>query len=276
MILLIVFNSTFLFFIVTGSEFFGVFAKFCNEEGIVRTFSTTKLKAFKIESWNQVLKLYIERILDFQRHRKWTSILEQAVKIYNSTPQSSLLGNSPDQASSDPDIIAQLQAYNLRKRANRAKTFKNEKPAYKVGELVKIVEVDPFRQRVTTKRFSKENYKIRKVVNSVPITYKLSEIDGTKLTRTFYKQELALAEDHTILNASVQAKRILAIIEKKDFPTKFLRSGKPLSFETRYLVKSNEKEEAFYLKKADFADYDNGTEMLENYLKSKENGISQN
>ena len=222
-----------------------------------------------------MLKLYIERILDFQRHRKWSSVLSQAVKIYNSTPQPSLLNSSPNTAESDPDIIAQLQAYNLRKRADRAKKFKNEKPAFKVGQIVKIVEIDPFRQRVTKKRFSKENYKIRKVVASVPITYKLSSIDGSALHRSFYKQELTAAEDQSVLSASVQSKRILAVIQKKDFPTKFLRNGKAIAFESRFLVRTNEKEEAFCIKKADFENYDNGSEMLENYLKNKQNGSTQ-
>ena len=256
-----------------GSEFFAEFGAYCKEKGIKRIFSTTGLKAFPVESFNASLRLILERIFTFQRNRKWTTILQQAFKIYNSTKQPSLLNWSPIEASTSPDAIAQLQAYYFRRRANRAEKFKNEKPAFYEGQIVKIVKKDPFRQRVTKKRFSTENYKIRKVVrSSVPIVYKLADLNGTSLLRTFYKEELTAAQSQEELQKSLKSKRILAILSKKSFATKWLRSGKAIEFEERFLVKSTDKEDAFYLTETELHDYDNGKEILKQFLERKNNG----
>ena len=250
-----------------GSEFFAEFGAFCKKKGIERVFVTTGLKAFPVENFNATCKIILERLLTFGRHRKWTSVLEQAFKIYNSTKQPSLLNWSPIEASTSPDAISQLQAYFFRRRANRAEKFKNEKPAFFEGQTVKVVKVDPFRQRVTKKRFSTENYKIRKVVkSSVPIVYKLAQLDDTPLKRTYYKQELTNAQSEETLRKSLKSKRILAILSKKQFAVKWLRSGRPIEFEDRFLVRSNDKEESFYLTKSEFSNFDNGEEILNNFL----------
>ena len=255
-----------------GSEFFGAFAAYCKENDIKQIFSTTPLKAFPAEIYNNSLKLLIERLLEFRRNRKWIAVLQQAVKIYNHTEQVSLLGKTPIEAATSPDVIAQLQAYNFRKRAKKAEKFAKQKPAFFEGQIVKKTEVDPFRQRVTHKRFSKENFKVRKIVKSAPFVYKLSKTDGTPLPRSYYKDELSASQEDDILNKSISSKRILAILSKKQFATKWLRSGRPLTYEVRFMVRSNDRDGPFYANEEEIANYDNGTQMLRAYLDRQEHG----
>ena len=259
-------------FLDKGTEFFGSFAAYCNDNDIKRVFSSTPLKAFPAENYNNTVKVIIERLLEFQRNRRWTSVLQQAVKIYNHTPQASLLGKTPIEASSSPDVIAQLQAYNFRKRAKKAEKFAKRKPAFSEGQIVKIAEVDPFRQRVTKKRLSKENYKVRRIVKAAPFVYKLSKIDGSALPRSYYKDEISPAQGDDILKKSVVSKRILGILSQKRFATKWLRNGKAVSHELRYLVRTTDRDEPFYANEAELTNYDNGKEMLQGFLDREKDG----
>lgn len=197
--------------------------------------------------------------------------MEQAVKIFNQTSQTSLLGFDPITAHTDPDAIAQLQAYYFRKRREHADRFKNEKPAFQVGQRVKIVETpSAFGQRVTQKRYSKENYIVDKVIQSAPLSYRLQSVN-----RLFYKEQLTPTQSDEVLQKSLKEKRLLSILSHKRFATKFLRSGKPIEFEKRYLVRIKGKEEATYLTEDQIHAYDNGQELLTAYNSKLEHVVEK-
>ena len=187
-------------------------------------------------------------------------MLELATKIYNSTPSPSLLNLSPNQASL-PNNVAALQAFYLSRRARRATKLK--KPAkYHEGQLVKKAVVDPFKQRGDRPRLSQANYTITKVLDkAVPTTYEISGHEG----KVFYEQQLFPVANQEELQKSVRARRILVILHKKNFPVQFLRSGRPLKFELRFLVKTNEREENYYITKPELLEFDNGEQALEKF-----------
>ena len=252
-----------------GKEFDGVFLAFLKAEKIQRIHTKYGQKAFNVEILNNVVKQIVERILSYYRNRKWVKSIEQAIRIYNSTEQAALLNNSPLIAEKDPDVIAQLQAYYFRQRRLHADKFKNEKPAFTVGQTVKIIEHSsggPFGQKVTKNRFSDKNYVVDRVVKGAPLSYRLKSVN-----KLFYKQELTAADSDEVLRQAVKSNNLLGILSHKKFAIKFLRSGKPIEFEVRYLVKQKGKEEPFYLTKEEILGYDNGEELYMTYSKDKQN-----
>ena len=214
-----------------------------------------------MEIFNGVLKRYIERILTFQRNRNWVAALPIALKIYNNTVSPSLQNLSPTEAL-HLDNIPKLQAFYLKKRAKKNKPFLQRKPYFHLNQSVKKIVIDRFKQRGHRPRFSDKTFRITQVLDdAVPIAYHISE-HGKKL---FYKEELVATADLNILNESVTSKKILGIISSKQFAIKWLRSGKPIEFEKRFLVRSNLSEKAEYLTREQIADYDNGIQLLNQF-----------
>ena len=145
-------------------------------------------------------------------------MLNQALAIYNSSAQQSLLGLSPLK-SLDPSNIAQLQAFYLRKRAEKASKYKKSNSSvYSVGQLVKIVLSDPFKVRGDKVRLSEKTYKVTHVLQSVPVVYKISDHN-----RVFYKQELEPSGDPESLQKSLSSKAILGIFSKKKYASHIYR-----------------------------------------------------
>ena len=108
-----------LFFYYQGKEFYNTkFLGFCKSKNIIVYSSTTDLKAFNIEITNGIIKRIVSRKLQFYQSKNWTSVIDDAVAIYNKTKSPSLNNLSPEE-SLHPDGIADLQSFYLKKRAKR-------------------------------------------------------------------------------------------------------------------------------------------------------------
>ena len=87
-----------------------------------------------------------------------------------------------------------------------------------MGQFVKIVKLDPFRQRGFKARWSKEVYQITRILNdNYPIGYNVSSFGKT----LFYKEQLSAAGDPSELSKSTISKKILGIIGDKNFAIKW-------------------------------------------------------
>ena len=201
----------------------------------------------------------IERILTFQGNRNWVAVLQRAVNTFNNTKSRSLAGFAPNDIKGDN--IAKLQAFILKRRAKKNKPFLNRKPYFSVNQPVRTVVFDKFRQRGYKARWSKEISYISAVLSdAVPQAYRLR---GSN--RLWYKEELLAVDDEVLSNNSVNEKKILGIISSKKFPVRFLRTGKPISYEIKYLVRLEGKPESVYLTKAEVVDCKNGIESLKQF-----------
>ena len=156
-----------------------------------------------------------------------------------------------------PKNIPLLQSFYFKRIADQNKTLLDKRPAFALNQPVKKVVIDPLKQRGHKERYSDKTFRIVKIIKSAPFTYKISDNSAT-----FYKEQLAAADDPKILGQSVTSKKILGIISSKLFATKWLRSGKPIEYERRFLVRSNLNDKTEYLTKEQLADYDNGLKLL--------------
>ena len=247
-------------FVDLGGEFGGSFKEYCVKHGITVYSTTTSMKSFPSEQFNYALKSQIERMLTFQRNRAWTSVLQRACSIYNQTESKALMGLSPNMASM-PKNVARLQMYYLKKKSKHAESFTKKEPL-KVGQAVKVVYRDPFRQRGFKRRWSDKTYHIAKVLNNaVPTGYYVTSFGS----RLFYSQELNPVAEESHMADSIKSRKILGIISDKQIPIRWLRSGKPLELIRKFLVQTNEQEGNHFLTEAEILTFDNGSEKLKDY-----------
>ena len=81
-------------------------------------------------------------------------------------------------------------------------------PKFKVGDHVRISKYRNYFAKCYTPNWSEEVFLIKKIKNTVPWIYIISDFNGEEIVRTFYKKELQKTY-HTKL-------RVRKVIEKKD------------------------------------------------------------
>lgn len=204
--------------------------------------------------------------MTWRRDRSWVACLSAAVKTYNHTPSPSLDGLSPYQANKS-QYTGRLQSFFLKRRYEKHRSQQKKGPLYSKGQHVKhLVKNEKFRRRGDHQRFSKDVFEIAKVISSAPYTYKLKRVGSSQvLPETWYSQQLVAVINSKTLESSVTAKLVLDILESRKFPIKFLRNGKVVEHEMRYLVLDSDDKKEFMTKQDILENYDNGNDMFSKF-----------
>ena len=253
-----------------GPEFYNEkFKNYCKEHSILLYSSNTALKSYPVEQFQGIIKRAIGRRLTWRRDRSWVRVLQNSVKTYNQTSSAALDNLSPFQAI-QPKNTGRLQTFFLKRRYDLNKKYGKKPPQFSLGDHVKrLLKNERLRRRGDHQRFSKQIYEIAKITNTSPATYKIKLL-GTSdiLPESFYSQELARVIDPKTTEASLTSRKIIEIIESRRFPIKWLRSGRAIEHETRFLAIDNNNEKKFFTE-AQLMEYDNGKSMLDIFLQSK-------
>ena len=69
------------------------------------------------------------------------------------------------------------------------KEVNNNDPKFKVGDHVRVSKYKNIFAKCYTPNWSKEVFEIKKIKNTVPWTYVINDLNGEKITRTFYEKE---------------------------------------------------------------------------------------
>ena len=69
-----------------------------------------------------------------------------------------------------------------------SKEINDEDPRFKIGDIVRISKYENIFAKVCTPNWSEEFFVLKKVRNTVPWTYVVSDINREKITGTFYAQ----------------------------------------------------------------------------------------
>jgi hypothetical protein len=73
---------------------------------------------------------------------------------------------------------------------------KDTKPRLKAGDYVRISRIKGTFEKGETANWSMEIFKVKEVLDTHPVTYKIVEFDGSAIEGSFYEQELQKTE-HT-------------------------------------------------------------------------------
>ena len=71
-----------------------------------------------------------------------------------------------------------------------SKEINDKDPKFKVGDIVRILKYKNIFAKGYVPNWSEKDFVIKKVKNTVPWTYVISNVKGEKIVRTFYKKQL--------------------------------------------------------------------------------------
>lgn len=208
-----------------GLEFHNtIFQKFLKDKNI-RMYSTdSDMKASVVERFNRTLKEKMWRYFTFSGKKKWIDILPDLLKSYNNSYHRSIKRKPNQVFKKDEDDIF-LTLYNYSKNDGNHSTININ---LKVGDFVRINKIKKTFEKGYTPNWTREIFKIYKVIASIPPTYKVKDLNNEEITGTFYDQELQKIEnfDETfdidqIIKTKVVNKKTQYFVSWKGYPDSF-------------------------------------------------------
>ena len=210
-----------------GSEFYNSSVKRLLSKHHISLYSAeNEEKGSVVKRWNQSIKLRLWKMFSVNNNTIYHDKLGKVVNEYNNSFHSSVK-MTPVEASHDE---------------NQTKVFanlfgdliysKHVQATFHVGEKVRISK---YKRKVFDKGFTpnwtEEIFVIDEILNTSPVTYKLVDLQGEKVTGSFYEQELQKAKQKTFRIEKIKRRdhnKKQALVKWKDYPDKF-NSWVPLS-----------------------------------------------
>lgn len=173
-----------------GSEFKGApMKKYFKDNGIKHYFSKTERKCAMVERFQLTIQKLLHSLMRRERHKKWTSLLPTAMKIYNSRKHS-FTKMSPENAEKEENQDEIRKEYY--KKYLKAEKHK-VKPKYKKGDFVRIPNYRTQFFRGYYENYTVEYFEVDDVLTKHPNPiYKLKDLKGAEVEGTFHQNELVL------------------------------------------------------------------------------------
>ena len=164
-----------------GTEFYNQYVKALPFE-IYSTLNDGK--AVVVERFNRTLKQMMFKKFTSQGNQRWFKILPEILERYNNKVHSTIK-TTPAKASENP---ASIRGINLRNNSENELTLPRRKPKFKVGDRVRIFRWKSHFEKGHTAKWTQEIFIVRKVNNTVPVTYELEDEEGEEIVGRFYKK----------------------------------------------------------------------------------------
>jgi len=169
-----------------GSEFKGVFKKYLDQNGVKLYHSFTKNKAILAERFCRTLRSRLNAIMSHNKNKVWHLYLDSVIKSYNNTPHSRHK-LSPNSVTEDNQFLVWRRLYKGYPEQKRKQLPSKLQP----NDIVKIANNKLiFEKKSATQNYTTENFRISRVEDTVPWTYKLVDEGGNELSGGFLKEQL--------------------------------------------------------------------------------------
>lgn len=146
------------------------------------------IKASKAEIGCKQVRQLIRAHLFRNNTLVWVDILQDIEKEMNNTRSKVLGGLRPVDINTNV-LAADLWRYKTLSLRNKYKAI--QKPnRFKVGDYVRVSKLDPTFHKSSDDRYSTEIFQIYQVNVTIPVTYKLKDLQNTVLSGGFYQEEL--------------------------------------------------------------------------------------
>ena len=176
---------------------------------LINIYSTeNEEKSSVVERWNRTMKEKMFKYFTANSTNEYIDILQDLVKQYNNTKHSSIK-MTPVEGSM---------------KKNEKKVFENlygeigtvskKKPKFKLGDFVRIPRKKGTFEKGYTVRWSEEVFKVVEILHSVPITYKLRDLNDEEIKGSFYEEELQKSKQQVFRIEKVIRKRGKKILVK--------------------------------------------------------------
>jgi transposase InsO family protein len=167
-----------------GTEFYNKTVKKVLEENNVTIFSTnSSAKAAIVERFIRTIKDAISHLWVARDSFKYVDVLGDIVDAYNNRYHRSI-GMPPDDVNEDNVVDVSARLY-------PSETKPKSKPKFKEGVLVRTaLEKATFGKESTHENWTREIFRIDKLLPTSPPTYKLKDYNGKEILRSYYEREL--------------------------------------------------------------------------------------
>ena len=163
-----------------GKEFYNKDVK-----NLIELYSTeNEEKSSVVERWIRTMKETMWKYFSAESTNVYIGVLPDLVKEYNNTRHSSI----------------KLTPTNASKKENELRVWRNLypdhlkikdiKPKFSVGNKVWISLIKNTFEKGYTTRWTEEIFTIIEVKRTLPVTYRIVDLNGEEITGTFYKPEL--------------------------------------------------------------------------------------
>ena len=210
-----------------GNEFVNRQAKSLYKKlGIHHYFTFNRdIKASLVERAILTLKRKIARFVEHTKNPVFINHLDDIVYSYNVSDHRGILNRKPIDLYllQDWNEIKKISKNLYKDHLSKIKPVKNK---FSEGDVVRIKAADRIFSKVTDHCNTKELFIVKQVLDTKPITYKLSSLDNENdlILGTFYAQELVLAYDPKIYDIEIVKKRKRRgktefLVRYKDYPS---------------------------------------------------------
>jgi len=169
-----------------GTEFYSKkFRKLLKENRIELFSSYSELKAQIVERFQRTLLSILFKYLTSQSTKRYIDVLNTIVNTYNHTKHSSI-GIEPVNVNKENEMDVWMTLY----KKYTSKKWK-QRHNFKANDFVRINRYKGRFVKGYSQTFTNEIFRIKEVVLSRPITYKLFDSEGDDILGIFYKEELS-------------------------------------------------------------------------------------
>ena len=179
-----------------GKEFYNKDVK-----DLIELYSTeNEEKSSVVERWIRTIKKKMWKYFTDNNTYTYMDILPDLVIDYNNTVHSSIKMTPIEASKKKNELTVWRNLYPDRLKIH------NIKPKFSVEDKVRISKKKKTFEKGYTTRWTEEIFKITKIQNTKPVTYKIADFNGEEIDATFYEPELQKTEQ--------QVFRIEKVIEK--------------------------------------------------------------
>ena len=198
-----------------GKEYYNKhFKQLMKEHDINHYHTFSDKKAAIVERWNRTIKTRMWKKFTERNSTKWIDILDDIIADYNNAKHSTI--------KMAPNAVGKDDEDNIKMLLGVSKTS-IAKAKFQVGDVVRINRYKNIFVKGYKPNWTEELFKVKKVKNTVPVTYLLEDLLGEEIEGSFYEQEMK----RTKLPDFARIEKILA--RKKD------RAGKVTKIKVRWL-----------------------------------------
>lgn len=171
-----------------GSEFFNPQVRQLLQRENIQIYTTRGItKNSIVERFNRTLREELEKVFQKNRNLNWIDNIQKVVRDYNNTEHSSVKAKPKDvymekERSAGVDIFPEDLNKSLTKR-----------PKFRKGDRVRLQRKKGTFEKGFRARWTTQVFKISEVQRTIPMTYKVEDLNGHQLPNSYHEPELLKA-----------------------------------------------------------------------------------
>src|SRR5271156_2533579 len=170
-----------------GKEFYNKNVKELFESKGIEFFSTFLIKkAAIVERFNRTLKSRMWKYFTDHETQKWIDVVQNIVYGYNNTYHTTIKMTPSEANKPENTDIVWWNIYGAYITAEYGP------PSFKIGQTVRISEYKSIFDKGYLPNFTEEYFKIKQIIFTKPIVYKLEDLKGEEVNGIFYESELSV------------------------------------------------------------------------------------